>query len=128
MRAVDEVLDEIGAGETPRLIVYNKLDLLDEEGRRDLLIGTRDVVGVSAVSGDGVDQLLDRLAAAFEETLRPMELLFPYDDGATLSELHAIAGQVERTERDNGVLVKARVPRALAHRFEGYSVNGASAG
>ena len=128
MRAVDDVLEEIGAGDIPRLVVYNKLDLLDEEGRRDLLVGSRDVVGVSAATGDGVEELLDALASAFEETLRAMELLFPYDDGAMLSELHAVAGRVERTERDDGVLVKARVPRALAHRFESYSVNGASAG
>jgi len=128
IRAVDDVLEEIGAGDIPRLVVYNKLDLLDEEGRRDLLVGSRDVVGVSAATGDGVEELLDALASAFEETLRAMELLFPYGDGAMLSELHAVAGRVERTERDDGVLVRARVPRALAHRFESYSVNGASAG
>ena len=50
------------------------------------------------------------MAASFEETLQPMELLIPYADGATLSELYAIAGHVDRKERDDGVLVKARVP------------------
>ena len=126
MRAVDDVLEEIGAGDTPRLIVFNKLDLLDDEGRRDLLVGRRDAIGVSAAAGEGIEELLDRIAAAFEETLQPMELLIPYAQGATLSELYAIAGHVERTERDDGVLVQARVPRALAHRFEDFSVNGAA--
>ncbi len=55
-----------------------------------------------------------------------MELLFPYEDGATLSELHAIAGHVERKDGPDGVLIKARVPRALSHRFESYAVDGAS--
>ncbi len=124
MAAVDDVLEEIGAGDTPRLTVFNKLDLLDAEGRRDLLVGRRDVIGVSAADGEGLEELLEGLAEAFEETLRPMELLFPYDDGKSLSELHAVAGKVERTDRDDGVLVKARVPRALSHRFAEFSVNG----
>ena len=124
MRAVDEVLEEIGAGDAPRLVVLNKLDLLDEEARRDLLVGARDAAGVSAATGEGIEQLLDAIAESFEETLRPMELLIPYDDGGSLSELHAVAGKIERRDRDDGVLVRARVPRSLAHRFEDYSVNG----
>ena len=126
MRAVDEVLEEIGAGGAPRLVVLNKLDLLDDDARRDLLVGARDVVGVSATSGEGIEELLDGIAESFEATLRPMELLIPYGDGGSLSELHAIAGKVERSDRDDGVLVRARVPRSLAHRFEDYSVNGAA--
>ena len=59
MRAVDEVLEEIGAGAAPRLVVFNKLDLLDDEARRDLLVGSRDAVGVSAATGEGIEELLD---------------------------------------------------------------------
>jgi GTP-binding protein HflX len=124
MQAVDEVLEEIGAGDTPRLIVFNKLDLLDEEARRDLLVGKRGVIGASAADGEGIEELLDGVEVAFEETLQPMELLFPYDDGASLSELHAIAGQVERKDGPEGVRVSARVPRAQSHRFAGFAVNG----
>jgi GTP-binding protein HflX len=126
MRAVDDVLEEIGVGATPRLVVFNKLDLLDADARRNLLVGDRDAVGLSAASGEGIDEMLDALAVSFEQTLQPMELLFPYDDGRSLSELHAVAGQVEREDRDDGVLVHARVPRAVSHRFEAFSVNGAS--
>nr|MBA2522755.1 50S ribosome-binding GTPase [Solirubrobacterales bacterium] len=124
MAAVDEVLEEIGAGETPRIVVMNKLDLLDEEARRDLLVGHRDFIGVSAAENEGIEGLLDAIEAAFEETLQPMELLFPYSDGAVLSELHAIVGHVERKDGPDGVAVTARVPRALSHRFASYSVNG----
>jgi GTP-binding protein HflX len=126
MRAVDEVLEEIGAGDTPRLIVYNKLDLLDDEQRRDLLVGSRNVHGVSAADGEGIEDLLDAVAVAFEETLKPMELLIPYSEGAILSELYAVAGKVDRDEHDDGVLVRARVPSAISHRFERFSVNGAA--
>jgi GTP-binding protein HflX len=122
--AVDEVLDEIRAGDRPRLLVYNKLDLLNDDERRDLLVGEPDALGVSAVTGEGLDELRDAIQSAFEETLGPVELLVPYADGARLSELYEVAGELEREERSDGVLVKARIPRALMHRFERFSANG----
>ncbi len=117
IRAVDEVLAEIGADDAPRLLVLNKLDLLDPDERSDLLISSPGAVGISAQTGDGVEELRERIATAFEETLQPLELLIPYEDGARLSELHDLAGDLEREERPEGVLVRARVPAALAHRF-----------
>ncbi len=125
--AVDAALAEIGADDAPRLLVFNKLDLLDRDQRRELLIGVPDAVGVSAAGGEGLEQLRDRIEAAFESTLREVELLVPYADGAALSQLYELAGEVERSERDDGVLVHARVPAALAHRFERFSVNGVNA-
>jgi GTP-binding protein HflX len=126
IEAVDSVLEELGAGDKPRLLVYNKLDLLDAEARSEVLVGDAEALGVSAETGEGLDQLRDRVAAAFEETLRDMELLVPYSQGARLSELHALAGDLERDDRPDGVLVRARVPAAEAHRFADFAVNGAS--
>jgi GTP-binding protein HflX len=122
--AVAKVLDEIGAGARPRLLVFNKIDLLGEEERAGLLVGRRDVVGISAETGEGIDELRDRIAAEFERTLEPMELLVPYSEGSRLAELHELAGDLERTDRSDGVLVHARVPAALAHRFTEFAVNG----
>ena len=120
--AVDSVLDEIGAGEQPRLLVYNKLDLLDDEQRRELLVGEPDAIGVSAASGEGIDGLRERIERAFEATLREVELLVPYEQGGRLSELYGLAGTVERRERSDGVRVSARIPAALAHRFAEFAV------
>ncbi|MGH2952613.1 MAG: GTPase HflX [Solirubrobacterales bacterium] len=124
--AVDVALEEIGASDAPRLLVYNKLDLLDDEGRSGLLVGHADAVGVSAQTGEGLEELRDAVESAFEATLRPLELLLPYSEGARLSELHAIAGGIERTDRAEGVLVRARVPAGVAHRFAEFAVNGVS--
>jgi GTPase len=122
--AVDAVLEEIGAGAKPRLMVLNKTDLLDSEDRRHVAISNPGAVLVSATAGDGFDELRGAIAEAFEETLEPVEVLVPYDEGGRLSELHELAGTVEREDRPEGVLVKARVPAALAHRFEDLDVNG----
>jgi GTP-binding protein HflX len=118
MQAVDEVLEEIGAGEKPRLLVLNKADLLGEEAREDVVMEQRGAVLVSAASGEGLDQLRERIERAFEETLTEVELLVPYDQGARLHELYEVVGDLERTEREDGVLVHAKVPRAELHRFD----------
>jgi GTPase len=125
MRAVDSVLEEIGAGGKPRLVAYNKVDLLDPDERRDLLVGETEAVAISAATGEGIEELRNRLEVAFAETLRPVELLVPYSEGSRLSELHQIAGDLEREERPEGVMVRARVPASLAHRFAEFDVNGA---
>jgi GTP-binding protein HflX len=118
IRAVDEVLEEIGAGGTPRLLVLNKGDLLDEDARREALLRHPDAVLVSALGGEGLGQLRDRIETAFEDTVAEVELLVPYEDGARLHELHELAGDLERTERADGVLVRAKVPVAELYRFD----------
>jgi GTP-binding protein HflX len=126
MAAVGEVLDEIGAGDRPQLLVLNKADLLDDD-ERGLVAGRhRDAVLVSARTGDGLDRLRERIERSFRETLEPVELLVPFDRGAVLSELHEIAGDLEREDTAAGVRVKARVPAALAARLAPFSVNGRS--
>jgi GTP-binding protein HflX len=122
--AVDFVLEEIGAGAKPRLLVYNKVDLLDDDAIRELLVGERDAIAISAVTGAGIDELRDRIETAFAETLEPVELLVPYSAGGRLSELHRIAGDLDREDRPEGVLVKARIPAALSHRFTEFALNG----
>jgi GTPase len=124
--AVNAVLEEIGAGRKPRLLAYNKVDLLGDDERRETLVGQAEAIPISARTGEGLDDLLDRVETLFEETLEPVELLVPYEAGGRLSELHSIAGDLEREDRAEGVLVKARIPGALSHRFTEFAVNGRS--
>jgi GTP-binding protein HflX len=123
MAAVEEVLGEIGA-EAPRIVALNKVDLLDADAAPQLVIGRRDAVAISAQTGAGLDELRDLIEASFADTLREVELLVPYAAGGRLAELHDVAGELERTERGDGVLVRARVPATLVHRFAEFAVNG----
>ena len=122
MQAVDEVLEEIGAGEKPRLLVFNKVDLLSAGEREEAELDHPEAVLVSAQEGEGLDDLSERIEAAFEETLTEVELLIPYSEGGRLHELHEVAGDLERTEREDGVLVHAKVPVAEMHRFSDLAV------
>ena len=124
--AVDEVLEEIGAGERPRLLVLNKIDLVDAERRRELTFRHRGAVQVSAVTGEGIDALHEAVESRFLRSLRQMDLLVPYGEGGSLSELHDVAGEMEREDTAAGVRVRARVPAGVAARFERFSVNGSN--
>jgi GTP-binding protein HflX len=122
MKAVDEVLEEIGVGEKPRLLVLNKADLLDTDQRHEVTLAHGEATLVSAIDGEGLEALRERIEAAFDETLTEVELLVPYSQGGRLHELHEVAGDLERTEREDGVLVHARVPVSELHRFDDLAV------
>ncbi len=126
VRAVEDVLEEIGAGATPRLLVLNKADLLDADQRRVLGFRHPRAALVSARTGEGLDALSDRIAASFERTLRPVELLVPYDQGGRIAELHELAGDLHRENTTEGVRVSARLPAAVAERYERFAVNGSA--
>ncbi len=117
MRAVEEVLEEIGAGERPRLLVLNKADLLDELGRVRAVNGHRDALLVSAATGEGLGALAQRIDETFISSLSAVELLVPYAEGARLAELHELAGELDREDTPEGVHVRALLPAASAARF-----------
>src|SRR3954467_15183352 len=113
-RAVEDVLEEIGAGDTARLLVLNKADMLDEDRRRELAYRHPEGQLVSALTGEGLEALGERIAAEFERTLCDIELLVPFSDGGTLSELHEVAGDLQRRDTPEGVRVSVRLPAVVA--------------
>ncbi len=122
MRAVDEVLEEIGASDQPRILVLNKADLIDEDRRQELALTHSDAVLVSAATGEGLDELTDSIEREFRRTLRSVDLLLPYAEGGRLAELHDVAGDdLEREDTPTGVRVRARVPATVADRFASFS-------
>src|SRR3954453_20404469 len=122
LSAVEDVLEEIGAGDRPRVLVLNKADVLDDERRRELGFRHPDGVLLSAVTGEGLDELRDRIEVAFRQTLRPIDLLVPYAEGGRLAELHDLAGDLERTETAEGVRIRAHVPATVAERFARFAI------
>ena len=126
LAAVEDVLAETGAAERPRVLALNKIDAVDPERRLELSFRHPDAVQVSALTGEGLDDLGARIEAHFLDSLRSMELLVPYGEGGRLSELHELVGQVEREDTAEGVRVRARVPAGSVARFERFSVNGSN--
>ncbi|MCX6385583.1 MAG: GTPase HflX [Solirubrobacterales bacterium] len=123
-RAVEDVLEEIGAGATPRLLVLNKADLLDQDERLAMPFRHPDGMLVSAVTGEGLDGLLARIEEEFLSRLMTVELLLPYGEGSRLAELHELAGELQREDTPEGVRVSVRLAPTIAARFERFAVNG----
>jgi GTP-binding protein HflX len=126
--AVEKVLGEIGAADRRRLLALNKVDELDADRRRELSFRFPRAIQVSAVTGEGLEELKEGIETRFLSTLRSMDLLLPYEDGGRLSELHDLAGDVEREDTADGVRVRARVPAAVAERFARFELGRTSNG
>ena len=111
---VQAVLDELGAGDKPRILVFNKLDRLD--GAR-AAAGPQpaddDVAYVSAVTGDGLDTLRERIAAALRGRLVSVDAVVPYAQAELLARARK-AGEVTERFTDVGVQITGRLPASLA--------------
>jgi GTP-binding protein HflX len=129
IEAVDSVLSEIGAGALPRELVLNKVDELHSLRRRRLAARFPDALQVSALTGEGLEELRARVAGHFQERFEPVRLLVPYEDGAQLAELYSLGAPVDgREDTPEGVLVRARLPQREIRRFARYLVAEAESG
>jgi GTPase len=125
IHAVDEVLAEIGADDVPVELVLNKVDLLDPLARRRLANRYPESLQLSAVTGEGLEALKERIAELFANRFEEVRLLVPHGDGRVLSELYTLGAPIdERTDTEDGVLLKARLPRRELARFRAYLVAG----
>jgi GTPase len=121
--AVEQVLEEIGAAELPEELVVNKIDAVDALSRRRLANRFPEAVQVSALTGDGLEELRERIADRFAERFEPVRLFLPYHEGGKLAELYALGAPIEeREDHPDGVLVRARLPRRELRRFAPYVV------
>jgi GTPase len=126
--AVDGVLREIGANELPVELVVNKIDAVDTLGRRRLANRYPDALQLSALSGEGLEELRARIAERFGERFERVRLLLPYDQGGRLNELYALGAPIdEREDTPEGVLVVARLPRRELRRYAPFVVAEAEA-
>jgi GTP-binding protein HflX len=120
---VGNVLVQIGADGIPQLLVLNKIDLVDQLSRRRLRNRFSDAVGVSAQTGENLDELKHRIAEFFADRYVDVRLLVPHEQGSELSALYRTGAPITaREDAAEGVLVTARLPRELLGRFAAYRV------
>jgi GTP-binding protein HflX len=100
---VADILASLGVGASTRLIeVWNKLDRVDPTAREALLAqaaGRDDVLAISAVTGEGVEQLLTRISMAFDEEKVERRMYLPFSEGRKHAWLHG-QGVVEQERQD----------------------------
>jgi GTP-binding protein HflX len=112
MQAVREVLVEIGAGLIPEVLALNKWDLLPEVQRARLLRRIPDAVPVSALTGEGLEDLLRAMAGTLPSPPVQVRLLIPFDRPEVLPMLYDRAEVLSTEEGPEGMTVEARVSEA----------------
>jgi GTP-binding protein HflX len=119
--AVESVLTSLGVIETPRLIVWNKVDLLPQGMNPPALLPSHhNFVAVSAKMGLNLEALLQKTDSMLAEGLVDLELLIPWDSYKTVSGLYGLGTIVEREETEEGVRMKVSVPAALTARLTAF--------
>ncbi|CAN5300203.1 GTPase HflX [soil metagenome] len=109
--AVQTVLDELGAGDKPRITVFNKIDLLTVE--IDAAPSTERAVFVSAVTGAGLDLLRERIADALRGQMVVVDAVVPYERTALVARART-SGEVEERYEERGVRVRGHLPEGIA--------------
>lgn len=110
------LLESLGADKIPMLNVLNKCDLL--EGARPIC--TSDCVMVSAKTGEGVDEMLEKISKMLAPTQIRMTVLIPYSEGGLLGEIRAFGKVFSEEFTPEGALVDALVDMKLLPRAQKY--------
>jgi GTP-binding protein HflX len=116
--AVEGLLETLKVASTPRLHVWNKLDLVDPSGRKRLPAGPRDVP-VSARTGEGLEFLLARIDDSLaEDPLIEAEVELSPADGESLALLHRSGVVLSTGYDEQRVTVRARVCKSVWDRLQ----------
>ena len=125
IKAVMEVLREIGAQDKPSVFVFNKVDKLPEEERDNAYVSARMLqdrngVVISAKDEEGLQRLREKIKAFFDRGQVQLTLCIPYDKGSMVTELHNL-GKVESIDYDEqGTVLTVKMPVADAEAFQKY--------
>jgi GTPase len=114
--AVQQVLEEVGALDVPLVEVFNKCDQLTPDERRRLQDGDAAALCISALTGEGLSDLIDTLTARLALDVRRLNLSFDPsnpDDRARIARLYRHARVLTHETRDGRVSIVADVPRRL---------------
>jgi GTP-binding protein HflX len=108
-----DVLDELGAGGHPALLVLNKADRVSEEQKAALAAEFPDALIVSARNEQDVQRLHARIVDVFEQQMQEEEFLVPYSDPRHVAALHERTQVLEERYDEDGTHVRVRAPAAI---------------
>jgi GTP-binding protein HflX len=124
-RAVYQTLTEIEADHIPILTALNKIDSLNNPNQaRDILTDYPSAVAISALTGEGIPDLLEKVHVYLYEDHIPIHIYLPYQEGGLITLFHD-QGQVDKLEQvTGGVDISGRIPGRLLSYFHPYQKDG----
>jgi len=118
INVVQETLEDLGAGDTPTLVVFNKIDMLQDRGILPTLSEKHpNCVFISAVRGINILGLKDAVAQMLEKEFLVEEIVLPDSKQKLIAQLHDVGEVLERTYEDGKVIMKIRIHRRDKERF-----------
>ena len=120
--AVNEILDQIGAKDIRRVLVFNKCDLLAPDDLSSLRVSHPDAVFVSAEEETGLAGLLHRIAEEASAGDTTLTALIPYEKGILMKMVHERCQVIREQYQSGGLLVTARVSARMAATLAPYQV------
>ncbi len=125
-RDVDKILDQLGVLGRPRLHVFNKVDQLSPEERESFQSAwlktnshEEPPVFVSALTGEGIDELLRRIEKAIPvDPIVKMRLDLPMSEGRTLALIHALGRVLHSKVKDSHMQLETEIPETVARRLK----------
>jgi GTPase len=122
-QAVHETLEEIEADHIPVLTALNKIDRLnDPTGARQTVEAFPNSVAISALTGEGIDDMLELVRLNLFELFTPVSVRLPYQEGGLIALFHE-QGQVENLEHTTGgVVIQGRIPNRHIARYQPFIV------
>lgn len=118
LSAVRTVLAEINAGDVPELVVINKADAADPFVLDRLKLREKNSIVVSALTGQGIDELIALIEEQLPKLQFDIKVLIPYDHGDLLGRIYKEGHVDQREDTNDGVLIVGQVPEALARALE----------
>jgi len=119
--AVRQVLVEIEASEVPELLVINKMDAVETPRKSRLANVYPEAVSISALRGEGLDELLERVATLTSPRTVTLSLEVPYDRGDIVAAAHRLGEVTGEKHDENGTILDVRLPAAISARFAEFS-------
>ena len=115
--AVRLVLEEIGAAHLPELLVLNKVDTVDDQARIRLARLYPEAIALSALNGEGTEDLTAAVDDTLRKRLTEVELTIPYDRGDVVAAVHREGEVVKEEHLERGTRIHARLPRSRVAGF-----------
>lgn len=113
MAVVEDVIAGLGAAETPRINVYNKLDKLAAQPA-----AKGEAAFISAAKGEGIEALLSRAEHALGAERTMAELLIPYDKYEAVALIRAEGRILSETHEEDGTRIRAQLPQSAMHKLK----------
>ena len=122
MKTTNEVLSEIGAGELPRILVLNKIDLIDEPFVEGLKARHPEAIITSVKTGQGIPAIITAIENGLGALADEKRLYIPDSDYSLVALLRREGQILEEGRDDEGTTLRCRVPDRIASKFEKYLI------